>query len=117
MKTLITSAILASVIITGSAQADDSLSNLIYEESSNIYSEVNIMASTQEGIASYGDDANKNSVWSTEFEQYVNPEDFKQTVASIDDVNHLIDSNPTAAGKASSNVFTYNETAGEYHLQ
>ena len=36
MKTLLTSALLASVIITGTAQADNSLSSLIYEESSNI---------------------------------------------------------------------------------
>jgi len=118
MKTLIASAILASVVITGSAQADNSLSNLIYEESSNIYSEVNHQNSTQVGTLSYGDNSNSSSVWSTEYEQYVNPADFKQAdIASIGDVNQYLGSNPTAAGKSGGNVFIYNETAGEYHLQ
>ena len=118
MKTLLPSAILASVVITGSAQADNSLSSLIYEESSNIYSEVNHQSSTQVGTLSYGDNANSGSVWSTEYEQYVNPSDFKQAdIASIGNVNQYLGSNPTAAGKSSANVFIYNETAGEYHLQ
>lgn len=117
LKTLLNSALFASVAITGTVQADNSLSSLIYEESSNIFSEVTHQNSTHEGIVSYSDDANKNSVWSAEFEQYVNPADFKQEVASIDDVNQYMGSNPTAAGKSISNVFIYNETAGEYHLQ
>jgi len=117
LKTLLTSALFASVAITGTVQADNSLSSLIYEESQNIYSEVTHQSSTQEGIASYSDDANKTSVWSSEYEQYVNPADFKQDAASIDDVNRYMGSNPTAAGQSSSNVFIYNETAGEYHLQ
>jgi len=118
MKTLLTSALLASVVITGTAQADNSLSNLIYEESSNIYSEVNHQSSTPVGVLSYGDDANSGSVWSTEYEQYVNPADFKPAeIASVGDVNQYLGSNPTAAGKSNGNVFIYNETAGEYHLQ
>ncbi len=118
MKTLITSAILASVVITGSAQADNSLSSLIYEESSNIYSEVNHQSSKPVGVLSYGDDANSGSVWSTEYEQYVNPADFKQAeIANVRGVNQYMGSNPTAAGKSSGNVFIYNEVAGEYHLQ
>ena len=118
LKTLLTSALFASVAITGSAQADNSLSNLIYEESSNIYSEVNHQSSTQVGTLSYGDNSNSGSVWSSEYEQYVNPADFKQAdIASIGGVNQHLGRNPTAAGKNSSNVFIYNETAGEYHLQ
>ncbi len=118
LKTLLTSALFASVAITGTVQADNSLSSLIYEESSNIFSEVTHQSSTQEGIVSYSDDANKNAVWSAEYEQYVDPADFKQAdVASLDDVNQYMGSNPTAAGNSNSQVFFYNETAGEYHLQ
>ncbi len=79
--------------------------------------EVSTQSSTPEVILSYGDDANKNSVWSTEFEQYVNPGDFQQgEVASVEDVNRLMDDNPTAAG-TSRETFIYNELAGEYQLQ
>ncbi|MCW8932377.1 MAG: hypothetical protein OQL19_19345 [Gammaproteobacteria bacterium] len=118
LKILLTSALFASVAITGTVQADNSLSNLIYEESSNIYSQVDLQTSTQEGILSYSDDANSKAVWSTEFEQYVNPADFQQDIASTDDVNQYMDSNPTAAGRTKGReVFIYNETVGEYHLQ
>ena len=117
LKILLTSALFASVTITGTVQADNSLSSLIYEELSNIYSEATHQNSTQQGIVSYSDDANRNSVWSSEYEEYVNPADFKQEVANMDDVNQYMTSNPTAAGKNNSTVFIYNETAGEYHLQ
>ena len=119
MKTLIASAILASVVITGTAQADNSLSSLIYEESANIFSEVTHQTSTAASIRSYGDDHNQSSVWSTEYEQYVNPGDFQQAeIASIGDVNQYMGSNPTAAGRIKGReTFIYNETAGEYHLQ
>jgi len=118
LKTLLTSALFASVAISSAAQADNSLSNLIYEESSNIYSEVNHQNSKQVGILSYGDNSNQTSVWSTEFEQYVNPADFQQAdIASVRDVNQYMGSNPTAAGTSHGSVFIYNETAGEYHLQ
>ena len=117
LKTLLTSALFASVAITGTAQADNSLSALTYEDSQNMFSSISHESGEPVGILSYGDNSNKGSVWSTEYEQYVNPADFKQTVASIADVNQYMGSNPTAAGKSSSNVFIYNETAGEYHLQ
>jgi len=118
MKTLLTSALLASVVITGSAQADNSLSSLIYEESSNIYSEVTHQSSTPVNVLSYGDNANSASVWSAEFEQYVNPANLQQNdIASAGDINQYMSKNPTAAGKSSGNTFFYNETAGEYHLQ
>ena len=74
--------------------------------------------STQVDILSYGDNSNKSSVWSTEYEQYVNPADFEPSeIASVSDINQYMDGNPAAAGKSSGTVFIYNETAGEYHLQ
>ena len=120
LNTLLTVALFASAAIT--AQADNPISNLTYEESSNMFSEVNTQLSTHfstpEVILSYGDDANKNSVWSTEYEQYVNPADFQQAnIASVEDVNRLMGDNPTAAGTSSHEVFIYNELAGEYQLQ
>ncbi|MCP3849549.1 MAG: hypothetical protein GY694_04830 [Gammaproteobacteria bacterium] len=119
LKTLVTASLFASVTLAATAQADDALSNLIYEESSNIYSEISLKASEQIGVLSFGDNANKNSVWSSEFEEYVNSADYKSTdIVSIDDVNQLMENNPTAAGRAKGReVFVYNTTAGEYHLQ
>lgn len=118
-KTLVTSVLLASAAITATAQADNSLSNLIYEESSNIFTDVSYKKSTPTGILSFGDAHDKDSVWSSEYEQYVNPADFNQAeVASIGDVNQYLGSNPAAAGKMKGReTFIYNETAGEYHLQ
>ena len=119
MKTLLISAIFASVTLTGLAQADNSLSSLIYEDSSNIFTEVALTKGSEGSIRSYGDNYNQNSVWSSEYEQYVNPDDFKQVdIASIQDVNQYMGSNPTASGRMKrSETFIYNETAGEYHLQ
>ena len=118
LKLVLTSALLGSIAITGVAQADNSLSNLIYDESSNIFADVSYKESTAVGILSYGDDSNKSSVWSTEYEQYVNPGNFEQKeIANIEDVNQYMGRNPTAAGTGSDSVFIYNETAGEYHLQ
>ena len=104
---------------TMTAQADNSLSSLIYEESANIYADVSFKESTAASIRSYGDDHNKNSVWSSEHEQYVNPDDFAQAqVASIEDINQYMGSKPTATGSVKGGeTFIYNETAGEYHLQ
>lgn len=118
LNTLLTSALFASIAFTGTVQADNSLSNLIYEESSNIYSEVRHQNSRSVGILSYGDDANKSAVWSTEYEQYVNPSDFQRAgVTSVNDANQYMRSHPTATGKSGDSVFIYNEMAGEYHLQ
>lgn len=116
LTTIVSVALFASAAIT--AQADNSLSSITYEESSNIYSEVSTQNSTPEGILSYGDDSNKNSVWSSEFEQYVDPADFQPVeISSAEDINQLMGSNPTAAGSSSRQVFIYNNLAGEYHLQ
>lgn len=119
MKKLLISAIIASAAFTGLVQADNSLSSLIYEDSSNIFAKVTYTKGTEVSIRSYGDDYNQNSVWSSEYEQYVNPADFKQaSITSIQDVNQYMGSNPTAAGRMKGReTFTYNEVAGEYHLQ
>ncbi len=114
LTTLLTATLFASAAIT--AQAGNPMSNLTYEDSSNIFAEVSTQSSTPEVILSYGDDANKGSVWSTEFEQYVNPGNFKSEIAGIGDVNQYMGNNPTAAG-TSRETFIYNELAGEYHLQ
>ncbi|MCP3849446.1 MAG: hypothetical protein GY694_04290 [Gammaproteobacteria bacterium] len=118
LKILLTSALFASAAITGTVQAENPLSALTYEDSQNMFSSISYENSGQIGILSYGDDLNKDSVWSAEYEQYVNPVDFKQEIANIDDVNQYMGSNPTAAGRIKGReVFIYNENAGEYHLQ
>jgi phage head maturation protease len=119
MKTLLLSAFLASTLLTNIVQADNALSSLIYEESSNLFSEVNYHKGSKDNIRSYGDNYNKNSVWSSEFEEYINPADFNQNDwVNIHNINQYMDDNPTAAGKQQDDeVFTYNDTAGEYHLQ
>jgi len=118
LKTLLAVTLLSSIAVTGTVQADNSLSALTYEDSQNMFTSVNYEDSKSIGILSYGDNSNKGSVWSSEYEEYVNPSDFQQVdIASIDSVNQYMGSNPTAAGKSSSNVFIYNETAGEYPLQ
>ncbi len=116
LTTLLTATLFASVAIT--AQASNPMSNLTYEDSSNIFAEVSTQSSTPEVILSYGDDANKSSVWSFEYEQYVDTADFKRAdIASMKDVNRLMGDNPTAAGTSSHEVFIFNELAGEYQLQ
>ena len=118
LKILLTATLLVSAAaVQADAISESPLSNLIYVESSVVYSTNGQQSSSPQGILSYGDDHNKNSVWSTEFEQYVNPGDFQQgEVANVEDVNSLMGDNPTAAG-TSRETFIYNELAGEYHLQ
>ena len=121
LKTLLTTTLLASAAFSATVQANNSnaLSSFIYEESANIFSEVSYQSSTPTEIISYSDDANKTAVWSSEYEQYVNPADFKAAdMMNIETVNRYMGSHPTAAGRVQDNeVFVYNETAGEYHLQ
>ena len=100
LKTLLTSTLFASISFMGSAQAeglhDDALYNVIHPESADIFN-----------VGDYQKSA-----------QYVNPADHQQAkITGVADVNHYMGSNPTAAGKNSSEVFIYNEIAGEYHLQ
>ncbi|MDX2507361.1 MAG: hypothetical protein QNL62_23195 [Gammaproteobacteria bacterium] len=122
LKTLFASALAAGVAFTGTAQAeqlwDDALYNIIHPESADIFNVGDYKKSTAASIRSYGDDYNKDSVWSYEFEEYVNPADYHQAeMADAGDVNKYMGSHPTAAGKDSRQVFFYNELAGEYHLQ
>ncbi|GEM_PF-5740651 len=119
MNSLISASVFTLLAFTASAQADNSLDSLIYEESANIYSEVTYQSSMPEGILSFGDNANENALWSTEYEQYVSSTDFQQTaIASISDVNQYMDNKPSASGVSNTgNTFIYNDTAGEYHLQ
>ena len=121
LKRVLSSALFASIAISGTVQAeqwDDALYNIIHPESADIFNVGDYKkSSTQEGIFSLNDDHNKDAVWSYEFEQYVDSADFERpALASTDDVNHYMGSNPTAAG-STHQVFFYNETAGEYHLQ
>lgn len=117
LQTLLTATLFASISMT--AQAGNPISSLTYEDSSNMFSSVSYQSSESVGILSYGDNANSDSVWSTEYEEYVNPGDFKQAeIASVDEFNQYMDSHPTAAGRIKGReIFIYNETAGEYHLQ
>ncbi len=122
LKTMLTSALFASAAFSASVQAeqqwDDALYNIIHPESADIFNVGEYKKSTQEGVFSLNDDYNKDAVWSYEFEQYVNPADLQRPVlASTDDVNQYMGSHPTAAGDGTHQVFFYNETAGEYHLQ
>ncbi len=122
LKTIITSALFASVAFSGLVQAEAMTENelyaVIHTESADIFTVGDYRKSIDEGVVSLGDDYNKNSVWSVEFEQYVNPQDFQPVeLGSADDVNKYISDSPTAAGSSQKEVFIYNETAGEYHLQ
>lgn len=122
LKTLLTSVLFTSVAMAGIAQAeprsDNELYDIIHPESADIFNIGDYRTSSTVGIISLSDDHNKNSVWSYEFEQYVDPADFQQAeLSSVADINHYMGSQPTAAGSSQHEVFIYNETAGEYHLQ
>lgn len=123
LKHLITATLFTSIAGISAAQADvhsdNELYNIIHPESADIFNVGKSNNPTHAGIVSLNDDYNKDAVWSFEFEQYVNPEDFqKNTMASVDDVNSHMGSNPTAsAGMKGREVFVFNETAQEYHLQ
>ena len=114
IKTLIGAAIIASVTLAGTAQADW-LMDTIHPESADLFDHKTSLISTgQNEIVSLGDD-NNQKVWSYEYEQYVDPSDFTRN--DYADINEYMDANPTAAGSRANNVFYYNELAGEYHLQ
>lgn len=114
---------LSSTVATGFANADsiqnNVLSSLIFDDSSDMFNIAEYSKSTTAiDIRSYGDDFNKDSVWSTEYEEYVNPTDFTiVSLVSTDNVNQYMGNNPTASDGRSFEVFIYNETAGDYHLQ
>lgn len=123
LKTMLSSALFATVTFSGAVQAeqqwDDALYNIIHPESADIFNVGEYKKSTQqEGVFSLNDDHNKNSVWSYEFEQYINPAELQRAeLASVNDANQYMGNHPTAAGGDTHQVFFYNELAGEYHLQ
>ena len=118
LKTILASAVFTSVALTGITQAapisDNDLYDIIHPESADIFNVGAQRNSAPTEIVSLNDN-NNDSVWSVEFEEYVNSSSFKQ--AEIIDINELISSNPTAAGGTGHKVFIYNELAGDYQLQ
>ena len=124
LTTLITSSIILSAALIGNAQAmevssDNAIASLIYENTSDVYAQAAHQKTMASPILSFSDDSNTNSVWSYEYEQYVNPEDFQTNeMASMNDVNQYLSDNPTSAGKRNAlETFKFNETAGEYQIQ
>jgi hypothetical protein len=117
LKKLLTTGLMVSSFFATTVQANDPIANLTYENSSNMFTQVELQETTATGILSYGDDANKTAVWSAEYEQYVSPADFKLGNIDLVNVNQYLDDNPAAAGKNAREVFVYNEVAGEYQLQ
>lgn len=122
LKTLLTSVLFTSVAMAGIAQAeprsDNELYDIIHPESADIFNVGDYRTDSTVGIVSLSDDHNKNSVWSYEFEEYVNPVSFQRVeLSSTDDINQYMGSEPTAAGSGRHEAFIYNETEGAYHLQ
>lgn len=116
LTTLISSAIFASVSLAGLAQADE-LMDIIHPESADLFDHSSTyIDSGNTGIVSLNDDRG-TLIWSFEFEQYVNPEDFSAPDYANLDVNSYMEENPTAAGGHSSDILRWDETADEYQLQ
>ena len=115
LKTLYAVAIIASVTLAGTAQADQ-LMDTIHPESADLFDHsTSLTASGQNDVVSLSDDSNRQ-VWSYEYEQYVSPADF--TRPDFADINAYMDANPTAAGSGSkADAIQWNEMAGEYQLR
>jgi len=112
LKTL-TAAIVASLTMLGNASADQ-LMDTIHPESADLFDHSSgLDASGQNDIVSLNDNAGKE-VWSYEYEQYVNPDDYRADTFA--DINKYMEANPTAAGGRSEEVFKLNEMDGDYHL-
>jgi len=57
-------------------------------------------------------------VWSTRYEEWVNPADFNSTAKqSVASALQELENNPPAADKRSSAVFIWDKTADEFQLQ
>lgn len=111
--TIFAAAAIATIGISGAVQADE-LMDIIHPESADLFDHSDgYTSSEQTGIVSLNDNSGER-VWSFEYEQYVNPEDFRKT--DYADINQYMEDNPTAAGSRSESVFKWNETAGEYQL-
>ncbi|MCK5647465.1 MAG: hypothetical protein KAI22_01175 [Gammaproteobacteria bacterium] len=107
LKTLFATAIIASVTLAGTAQADE-LMDIIHPESADLFDHsTSINASSQTGLFSLNNDGD-TQVWSYEFEQYVNPDDLNSN--NYADINQYLEANPTAAGAPGEDVFKWDPT-------
>jgi len=112
----LSSAIFASVSFVGLAQADE-LMDTIHPESADLFDHSSSFStSSPTGIVSLNDDRG-TQVWSYEYEQYVNPEDFSAPDYAGLDVNTYVEDNPTAAGSRNGDILRWDNTADEYQLQ
>ena len=113
LKTFFTAAIITSVSMAGIANADQ-LMDTIHPESADLFDHSStISASGKSEIVSLNDNSGQE-VWSYEFEQYVNPDDYSGE--NYADINQFMEANPTAAGDKSEEVFKLNEMDDDYHL-
>jgi len=122
LTTLISTTLFASIAAISVAQAapmsENELYDVIHPESVDIFTIGNYQRSAEAELVSLGDAHNSDSVWSYEYEEYINPADLQRSdISSVDGINQRLGKNPTASGPAQREVFIYNETAGEYHLQ
>ena len=122
LTTLISSTLFVSIAAVSIAQAEpmseNELYNVIHPESADIFNVGNYQHSAESELVSLGDAHNSDSVWSYEYEEYINPADLQRSeISSVDGINQRLGRNPTASGSGQREVFIYNETAGEYHLQ
>ncbi len=115
LTTLFASAVIASVSLAGTVQADQ-LMDTIHPESADLFDHsTSISASNQNEIVNLNEgSADGSQVWSYEYEQYVNPADFAKP--DYADINKFMEDNPTAAGRRNDEVFKWNELDGDYHL-
>lgn len=113
MKTITTLLITATAAFSLNVNANE-----LYNDPGmgDVFPMQNIVIQKQEIRADIAD--TRKQVWSTSYEQWVNPADFnstaKQLVASA---LQALEDNPPAAGKRSSAVFMWDETADEFQLQ
>ena len=118
LKIIAASSIIAVASLSVTAQADE-LMDIIHPESADLFpSDSSLTSSEPTEIKSYSD-VNGDIVWSTEYEEYVNSSDFlaDNSINSAQGVNRYMESNPTAAGGSSEEVFKYDTTYGGYMLQ
>ena len=113
LKTLFTAAVISSVTIVASANADQLMDTIHPEMSDQFKQNYGYVASDRGEIVSLGQTAGKH-VWSYEYQEYVNPDDFKK--ADLADINQYLEENPTAAGSRTEPVFKWDENADEYQL-
>lgn len=113
MKTIITLLITVTAAFSMTANANE-----LYNDPAmgDVFPMQNVVIQKQAIKADVADTG--KLIWSTPYEQWVNPADFnstaKQTIASA--LQELED-NPPAAGNRSNAVFIWDETADEFQLQ